>query len=140
MIEFEILGLPAAQGSKKHVGRGIMVETSKNLKPWRDSVSAAARDIADTLDGPLDGELELSVEFRFPMPASRKKAVQEAGQCAKTSAPDLDKLLRALGDGLQAAGLIRDDARIARYRDVSKVEVVGWTGAIVRVGTTSQER
>ena len=28
----------APQGSKKHVGNGIMVETSKRLKAWRNQV------------------------------------------------------------------------------------------------------
>ena len=27
-------------------GNGVMIETSKNLKPWRAAVAAAARDIA----------------------------------------------------------------------------------------------
>lgn len=132
MITFEIVGLPAAQGSKRHVGRGVMVEMSKRLPAWRDSVTAAARDIADRLDGPLDGPLALTVEFRFPMPTSRRKAVREAGRNPKTSAPDLDKCLRALGDGLEAGGLIRSDALIHRVT-ASKVEVVGWTGATVTI-------
>ena len=45
-VEFEVVGLPAAQGSKRHVGNGVMVESSKALKPWRSAVAEAARDIA----------------------------------------------------------------------------------------------
>ena len=26
-VEFEVVGLPAAQGSKRHVGNGVMVES-----------------------------------------------------------------------------------------------------------------
>lgn len=35
-------GTPAPQGSKRHVGRGVMIESSKNLKPWREAVKYAA--------------------------------------------------------------------------------------------------
>lgn len=34
-LHFEIPGRPAAQGSKRHVGGGRMIEQSKYLKPWR---------------------------------------------------------------------------------------------------------
>lgn len=33
-IGFHVIGLPAPQGSKKHVGHGVMVESSKKVKPW----------------------------------------------------------------------------------------------------------
>ena len=35
-------GQPAPQGSKRHVGKGVMVESSKKLRPWRQDVKAAA--------------------------------------------------------------------------------------------------
>lgn len=133
MIEFEVIGLPAPQGSKKHVGNGIMVETSPNLKPWRSALSQAARDVSKEV-GMLDEPLTLEVSFRFPMPKSRKKAVREAGWGPKVSAPDLDKLLRSVGDGLQEGGLIRNDALICRIT-ASKMEVIGWTGAIIRLSS-----
>lgn len=139
-ITFEILGLPAPQGSKSRMPNGAIVEGKsaeqrRRHGSWRDSIAAAARDIASQVEGaPLEGPIALSVEFRFPMPASRRKAVREAGRCPKVSAPDLDKLVRTLGDALQAGGLIRDDARISVLRDVTKVEVIGWTGAIVTIG------
>lgn len=53
-VQFDVLGVPAAQGSKRHVGNGRMVESSKALHPWRDSVAAAARDAAKD-HGCLDG-------------------------------------------------------------------------------------
>ena len=33
-----VYGVPAPQGSKRHVGHGILVESSKKLRPWRDAV------------------------------------------------------------------------------------------------------
>ena len=132
-VSFNVIGLPAAQGSKKHVGRGIMVESSKALRPWRDSVTAAA--MAAHTGPALDGPLHLYVAFRFPCPASRSKAHRLAaanGGARKTTAPDLDKLIRAVGDALTQSGVIADDARICSLASY-KVEVTGWTGCTIEV-------
>lgn len=137
-VEFEVVGVPAPQGSTRaFVANGrAHVTNAKNAKHnnWRDSVAAAARDVADHDDigAPLDGPLGLSVEFRFPMPRSRPKKARAAGIAYKATAPDLDKLLRSLCDGLQAGGLVSDDARICAL-EARKVEVVGWTGAVVTI-------
>ena len=132
-LTFEVLGLPAAQGSKRHVGNGVMVEQNANVKPWRTDVAAIARDIANgTVGAPLDGPLSLTVEFRFPMPKSRRKAVREAGRAPKVSAPDLDKCVRSTCDALEASGLITNDERIVSVC-ASKVEVTDWTGAVITI-------
>ena len=31
MIEIKVIGLPAPQGSKRHVGHGVMIESSKKV-------------------------------------------------------------------------------------------------------------
>jgi crossover junction endodeoxyribonuclease RusA len=130
-VQFEVLGNPAPQGSKRHVGNGVMIETSKALKPWRSAVADAARDVAEDI-GLLDEPMALHVEFRFPMPKSRSKAVRAMGMGPKVSAPDVDKCLRAVGDALKIGGLIRDDALFYEVH-ASKWEVVGWTGAVIRL-------
>jgi len=129
-VEFEVIGIPAPQGSKRHVGRGIMVESSKKLPPWRDAVASAARDVAADV-GMLDGPLKLTVEFRLRMPASRPARVRRVGRAWHTVTPDLDKLVRSTCDALTTGGLIADDARICQLA-ASKVEVVdSWTGAVI---------
>lgn len=135
-IRFDVLGLPSPQGSKTKLPNGALVdggskEARSRHRDWRSSVADAARTAAAGRP-PLDGPLMIEVEFRFPMPKSRPRAVQAAGRVPKSSAPDTDKLLRSLGDGLQAGGLIRDDARLWMIL-ASKVEVIGWTGATVRI-------
>lgn len=130
-VTFEVLGLPSPQGSKRHIGNGIMVESSKTLPAWRDSLATAARNIAADV-GMLDGPLRVTVEFRHPMPKSRPAKVRRHGCNPKTTAPDLDKLCRAVGDGLEAGGLIRTDAAIFEWR-ATKWEVVGWTGAVITI-------
>lgn len=137
-VEFEVIGDPRPQGSKRAFvanGRAVVKEASGAAHAtWRNQVATAARDVAgqDDIAAPLDGALILDVTFRFPMPKSRSKAVRAEGHCVKTTAPDTSKLVRALEDGLQAGGLIVDDARIHTVI-ASKVEVVGWTGAIVNI-------
>ena len=34
ILSFVVLGSPVGQGSKRHVGNGVMMESPK-LKPWR---------------------------------------------------------------------------------------------------------
>lgn len=137
LVEFEVIGVPAPAGSKTRMPNGAMLEgRSKGQRDkvasWRDSVAAAARDVAADV-GCLDGPLGLSVEFRFTMPKARPKAMRAAGRVYKVSAPDLDKLLRLLGDALKDGGLIADDARICAV-EACKVEVASsWSGAIVRI-------
>lgn len=136
-ITFEVVGLPAPQGSKTRMPNGAMVEGGsqtgrENHKSWRAAVTEAARNVAghEDIAAPLTGPLHLTIEFRFPMPKSRPARVRGAGIGPKSTKPDLDKLLRSTGDSLTAAGLIRDDALIAEIA-ATKVEVIGWTGATI---------
>ena len=133
-ITFDVVGVPAPQGSHRAFvvnGRARMTEAAGTKgTQWRDAVAQAARNVAP--DTPLDGPLRLTVEFRFPMPTSRRAAARAAGIAPKIGAPDLDKLVRAVGDALTEAGLITDDARICTVV-AHKYEVVGWTGARIRI-------
>lgn len=135
-VEFRVVGDPAAQGSKMafvnpHTGRAAMRDMGGvRLKAWRNAVADAARDAADG-HTPLDGALWMVVTFRFAMPASRGRAARLAGIAHKSTAPDLDKLIRSTGDALKTSGLIRDDARFARIH-ADKVEMAdGWLGATI---------
>ncbi len=135
LVEFEVLGTPMPQGSKKAFsahGRAMMKEAGGlNHAAWRNAVASAAKDVAAEV-GKLAGPLSLHVTYRFPMPKSRPKALRDAGTAFKTTAPDKDKLDRCIGDGLMAGGLIADDALIC-VGGSSKLEVTSWTGAIIRI-------
>lgn len=142
-ISFQVLGVPAPQGSKTAVtiaGKARVIEAGSATgrarhRSWRRAVAEAARDIVDTerLDTPLDGPLWLDIGFRLPMPTSRPKRLRTLGQAWHTTRPDLSKLIRSTEDALTDAGLIRDDARIS-WLTVTKVEVIGWTGADITIG------
>jgi len=109
VIAFQVYGLPAPQGSKKHAGGGIMVETNKATLPWRSTVSKAAsvfKDGRENLEGklPLAGPIKADLLFTFPRPVS----VQREDHITK---PDIDKLTRAVFDSITGI-LIADDSNI----------------------------
>jgi crossover junction endodeoxyribonuclease RusA len=119
VITIEVRGLPAPQGSKRHVGHGIMVESSKAVGPWREAVRAETQRAMRWNGGTLEGPVRLGVIFGLPRPKGHYGTGRNADQ-VKLSAPhfpagrpDLDKLLRALLDGLTAGGAWVDDAQVA---------------------------
>ena len=132
MITFTVIGDPAPQGSKKHVGHGVMVESSKRVKPWREAVAAAAF-AARNGQPPMDGPLSLTVTFWLPKPASLSRRVAALGPFRK---PDIDKLVRSTFDALATAGAIADDARVVRLVAEKRfTPIEGHAGAEVRVET-----
>lgn len=110
-IEFIVVGTPAPQGSKRflgvHGGKGIMVESSKAVKPWREAVKWAAilRPITNGAIR-LRGPVVLDVVFTFPRPKSTKATALHGVK------PDLSKLIRSTEDALTDAGLWEDDSRV----------------------------
>lgn len=147
IVNFDVIGTPSGQGSKSAVVRGgkaVVIEGRSNnqralYENWRADVASAARQARTvTVDGhavvlaPLDGPLRVTARFRAKMPASYPKWQHVDGIAWKLTAPDLDKLARALGDGLTAGGLIADDRLIVEW-SLSKVWTTDWTGAEVHV-------
>jgi Holliday junction resolvase RusA-like endonuclease len=120
VIAFTVYGTPAPQGSKKfvgvHGGRGVVVESSAKVKPWRQDVKAAALE-ARCGAAPLDGPLIARMVFTMPKPASAPKK----RRTWPDKKPDVSKLCRALEDALVDAGVIADDARIVEYSRLAKV-------------------
>lgn len=105
-----INGIPAPQGSKRHVGHGAMVESSARVKPWREAVrSETQRRLEAGLAAPIGAGEPVVVDLMFyvPRPVSLPKRV-----LLPAKRPDLDKLIRATLDGLTDGGLLHDDAQI----------------------------
>lgn len=124
MIELIVYGSPAPQGSKKFVGttktgRGLMVESSKKVKPWRMDVKHAAEQLRVSLQGlaALDGPLSVSMVFTLPKPASAPKR----RRTWPDRKPDVSKLARSTEDAISDAGLWMDDARVVEYTRLAKV-------------------
>lgn len=113
---FFVLGNPAPQGSKRHVGRGVMVESCKRLPAWRDSIVWAAVQARGT-NAPLDGPIRCTMVFTLPKPASAPKK----RRTWPDKKPDLSKLIRGVEDALVDSGIIVDDARIVDFGRTRKV-------------------
>lgn len=104
MTQVFIEGRPAPQGSKRHLGNGIMVESSKAVKPWRVDVAWRVRGAFLT---PFDGPVKLELEFVMPRPKSTPKKSTPAA----IKRPDLDKLVRAVMDAITGVVVV-DDSQI----------------------------
>lgn len=118
-IRLAVYGHPAPQGSKRHVGKGVMVESSKFVKPWRDDVRAAADAwLAERRPWePIDAPVAVRMVFTVRKPASAPKTRRTWAM----RTPDLSKLARSTEDALVDAGLLKDDARIVEYARLAKV-------------------
>jgi Holliday junction resolvase RusA-like endonuclease len=120
-LSFFAAGIPVQQGSKvpgrKKNGALFVRESAKGLKAWRKTVKEAAEAAclaSDEWDSGYDGPISLGpVLFVFP--------TIQAKRHWKTSAPDLDKLLRAIGDAMTDAKVYVDDSRIVCYDSVQKI-------------------
>lgn len=148
-LELTVRGTPAPQGSKRHVGNGVMVESSKKVKPWRDAVrgEAAAATHGQT---PLDEPVRVSMVFTFLRPASHYGTGRNTGQVrpaapgAPQGMPDLSKLVRSTEDALTDAGVWRDDARIVALQ-AAKVyagehpDALDSPGAVIRIWTANRD-
>lgn len=129
---FVVYGSPAPQGSKRHVGKGVMIESCKRVKPWRQDVKAAALEarirctltinddpalVTKYINAPLDGPIRARMVFTLPKPASAPKR----RRTWPDRKPDLSKLLRSTEDALVESGIIVDDARIVSFSRLEKV-------------------
>lgn len=125
-MRIEVAGLPAPQGSKRHVGNGRMIEMSKRVKPWRAAVEAAARQVLVDGEARIEGPVVLAVLFYLPRP-------QRPRWWAPAVSPDIDKVVRATCDALTAAGVWEDDARVVSLYASKRYHPQGWTGANITV-------
>lgn len=117
-----VIGKPAPQGSKRFVGNGRMIESSKRVKPWREAVKEAALDALElcasqTYGDPaaavllrLDGPVAVEIAFCFDKPKSAPK--RRRTWPVTRSSGDLDKNIRACFDALTEAGAFRDDSQV----------------------------
>jgi crossover junction endodeoxyribonuclease RusA len=111
-ITFAVEGLaPAPQGSKRHVGNGVMIESCKQVKPWRYLVTQAAIATGVPL---MRGPVTLSAVFLFVRPKGHFRkdgTLKPSAPRWMAVKPDASKLIRSTEDALSKV-LYEDDARI----------------------------
>lgn len=115
-------GRPVPQGSKtafvsKSTGRPIVVDKDVRLPQWRMKVTAHAMEALGTTP-PLTGPVGIRIIFTMDRPQSHFGTGKNAGK-VKASAPvfpatmpDIDKLMRAILDGLTDARVWLDDGQV----------------------------
>ena len=126
-----VVGDPASQGSHAIMNGRIVQVNSKKHKAWRTAiVSTCIENLPEGWE-PLDEPVELIVNFYMLKPSSVKRSLPSV-------APDLDKLVRAVGDALAIGGVYTDDSRIVRI-SARKVYAQGIEpGASISVKTISR--
>ena len=132
-ITFTVPGTPKPQGSMKCFGSVIIHNDSPALKNWRELVGFYAIQ-AGRRSGwklPVDQPIALSARFVLPKPKKPRWWLPAVK-------PDLDKLLRAVGDALspkKGMKFLAEDSRIVAFRNVEKVyaDTPKETGAVIRV-------
>jgi crossover junction endodeoxyribonuclease RusA len=126
-LTIDVSGDPASQGSHSVInGRIVQVNSAKN-KRWRNAVAFAALDLVGPDFELIDEPVELSVIFYLPRP---KTATREFPAVM----PDLDKLIRSVGDSLSGT-VIRDDSRIIAIHAQKLYADSRGVGAVIRVNT-----
>jgi Holliday junction resolvase RusA-like endonuclease len=107
-MKIRVYGDPAPQGSKTARvinGHVVMWESSKKLPGWRDSVAMACKVASMEHQVPILGPVEVILTFHMPRPKSVSRQYPN-------TAPDLDKLIRGVGDSLQSSGVLSNDGQI----------------------------
>ena len=112
----EVFGTPIPQGSLKRTRYNIVYSNDELLKDWRARLISGL--VAHMPMG-WQSEAPISVvaDFRFARPNSHfgKKGLRPSAPKYKTSRCDLDKLIRACGDSLQEAYVVKDDSQIVQW-------------------------
>jgi Holliday junction resolvase RusA-like endonuclease len=111
MLEIHVPGQPIPQGSKTAAvisGRAVMFDSNKKLKQWRSTVTAET--CSALIQQPFshfssDEPLVVFLEFYLERP----KTVKRLFPAVK---PDLDKLVRAVFDGITDGHAWHDDSQV----------------------------
>lgn len=120
-----------------------MIESSKRLAPWREDVKQAAlRALDEAPEWQRDyPQVAAHIVFTLPRPRHHYRTgkfahlLRDGAPHLHGTKPDLDKLLRSVGDALTAAGVYVDDSRLVQVYAVKTYPVsVGNPGALDRPG------
>lgn len=120
MDKFFVKGKPVPQGSMKFIRPGVMIHSrAADLAVWRADIARNAE-----LSGfkPVTGGFKIEINFVFIKPKS-------ANRPFPTVAPDLDKLIRAVLDGLTGVAYEDDSQVILIQASKTYGEITGaWIG------------
>lgn len=131
-LEFIVPGDPKPQGSKrgfltKHGKIALVEQAGKPLKDWRNTIATYATKarIESSWQAYTEGPIGVSLVFAMKRPMRQRHHVPAVR-------PDIDKLTRAVLDGLTDAHVWQDDGQVVSLR-VEKI--YGTPGVSIRVWT-----
>lgn len=140
-VMIQVRGVPAPQGSKTRNRYGAVYESSKAVGPWRDAVRTETQRAVPV---PLAGSLVARLAFVMPRPrghygTGRNADRLRASAPAYPSAlPDLDKLCRAVLDGLTDGGAWKDDGQVVTLHATKRYALPGAVpGVLIEIGELS---
>ena len=113
-IIYEIEAIPRPQGSKRHIGNGVMVESSKHVANWRAFARLCAVHAMRGQEIAGKGTpVRVVARFRFDRPRKHynAKGLKPDAAMAHVGKPDADKLLRALLDSMSGV-VFYDDSQV----------------------------
>ena len=143
---FTAVGTPIPQGSARAFNNHVVASNAAKLRPWRATLTAAAIDAMKQHGiSRFEHPVVVRAAFYFWRPQNHFRTGKNAHLLRDSAiefpvghgSGDLDKHQRALGDALQDAGVVRDDALIAKWisekRWCGPDELLHHPGAVVHV-------
>lgn len=128
MITLEVFGDPAPQGSKRVFNGRVVEAAGQKLKVWRKAIADACLPFTD--QNIWLGPIRLEVDFYL----ARPKTVKQNKRPFPIVPPDLDKLIRAVGDGIGQSEMIwGDDSQIVELQGSKHYADDRDPGAIIRI-------
>lgn len=115
--------IPSKTGGRGRWLANLRESSDKYLKPWRKAIAAAAREAYD--GEPYRGAVTAEIDFWFRRPLSHYGTGRNAEKLKPhapprhTQKPDVDKLLRAVLDGITGV-VIHDDSQVDDVHPVKR--------------------
>lgn len=132
MIKITVNGKPAPQGNHRVNAHGHTYEANKAVGPWREAIRAETQREAAV---PIPGPVAVTITFRMTRPKSHYRTgrnaclVKDGASRYPDGKPDVDKLSRAVLDGLTAGGAFWDDGQVVdlaackRYAEIAGADI-----------------
>lgn len=109
MFSLYILGIPKPQGSKRVFNGRVVEAAGQGLKVWRKQIEEGCLSLVSEEHSLLLDAVRVEVDFYL----SRPKTVSPEKRPLPIVPPDIDKLARALLDGIGQSQVIwQDDSQV----------------------------
>jgi Holliday junction resolvase RusA-like endonuclease len=97
-MKFRVEGKPVPQGSMKVINGHVLHAQGSALIYWRSAIAIECKKVIPV---PLTGAVEVRMAFELEKPKSVNRTYP-------AKYPDLDKLIRAVLDGITGSGVVDD--------------------------------